>query len=219
MSDYLKELLEKVKKNVDELESPAEQQDSEEKDEFRSSDKKKFTKPGSPTKPVLKSHFTAKSDLFNKPGLVTKPGLQGPPDNESDLGSKSGLITESGSPTKPDWLQLFRNVKLSRQVIQNLIPSLKDSELRLYSYLVEKRYENSRSVTSGLVSYSQKEAMQATGIKSTATIVKSMNSLIKKKLIKWVRKSHRRGEVSQIKVFLPKDGESTFTDSDDQNSE
>jgi hypothetical protein len=82
---------------------------------------------------------------------------------------------------------------------------MKDSELHLYHYLAERTYGNQRTQSDGLVTYSQKEAMKATGIKSTATIVKAMTSLCKKKLVKWVRKARKRGEISQVRVFLPED--------------
>ena len=128
-------------------------------------------------------------------------------------------MPEPGLMPEPFSVQLLRNLTVSRQAINVLIPSMKDSELRLYSYLVERTYGNQRTANDGIVSYSQKETMKATGIKSTATIVKSMNALSKKKLIKWVRKSRKRGESSQIKVFIPNDSHDSFSHSHPLTSE
>ena len=53
--------------------------------------------------------------------------------------------------------------------------------------------------------------MVAAGIKSNRTAVKAMAALKEKKLVKWVRRSRKRGEKSQIVVNLPDD----YTASDD----
>jgi hypothetical protein len=257
MSEFLQDLLKKVKKSADDLDAPLDEPDSKNDGSFVSSRQKKIAKPGLPIKPGLATPSESESGLPSEPGLVgesglsleaglsdepglpIKPGLATPDESEPGSPSKPGLMPESGlsaesgfspkpglpfksglvtpdesepgSPSKPGLMpesasvQLLKTLVDSRHAINTIIPSMKDSELRLYSYLVEQTYGNQRTASDGVVPYSQKEAMRATGIKSTATIVKSMNSLSKKKLIKWVRKSRKRGEASQIRVFLPRD--------------
>jgi hypothetical protein len=191
MSEFLQDLLKKVKKSADELDAPLDEPDSQNDGSAFDSKRKKSAKPGGKTKPGLIT------PVEGEPGLPSEPSLVG----------------------KPFSVHLFRKLTDYRQEINAMIPSMKDSELRLYSYLVERAYGNQKTASDGVIPYSQKEAMKATGIKSTATIVKSMNSLSKRKLIKWVRKSRKRGEASQIRVFIPRDTQESFVHSHPSTSE
>ena len=255
MSQFLQDLLIKVKQGADALESPPAEPDTESGSNFKEGQKqKKETKPGLPNNQYLDPQIEGEPGLvhkpmsFTKPGLIIKPGLltksgllprQGqdikPEDNsvlllDHDPPSKPGLVSESGSFTKPG---LPNNQDLNAEIqgkpglpikpslfsqsdytqhpvtfadfiatLNDVMPIVRGAEMRLYFYLIEQRFGNSRSPSDDIITYSQKSAMQATGIKSTATIVKSMTSLSKKKLVKWVRKSRKLGEVSQIRVFL-----------------
>jgi len=258
MSEFLQDLLKKVKQSADALEVPVVESDSKsDSTPDVVSKQKKRIKPGSPPKPVFErdgegepslantpgslgeSGVAATSGLPPKPGSPTTPGLVTESDSESGLPTEPGSLGESGvaatsglppkpgSPTTPGLvtesdsesglptepgslgesvpLQLLKTFADSRAAINDVIPPMKDSELHLYHYLAERTYGNQRTQSDGLVTYSQKEAMKATGIKSTATIVKAMTSLCKKKLVKWVRKARKRGEISQVRVFLPED--------------
>ena len=231
MSEFLQDLLKKVKQNADALEVPLAESDSErDSTPAASSRQKKIGKPSSPAKSVSgqksqdepsllsepgslpESGITTVSGLPTQPGLPTKPGLV----TESD--GESGLLSEPGSLPESVPLQLLKLFADSRAAINSVIPSMKESELHLYYYLADRSYGNQRTQSEGLITYSQKEAMKGTGIKSTATIVKAMNSLCKKKLVKWVRKARKRGEISQIRVFLPEDVQEFRSRSDASNS-
>jgi len=218
MSEFLQDLLKKVKQSADALEVPVVESDSKSDSTPDVGPKqKKRIKPGSHPKPVSEpenegepssantpgslgeSGVAAASSLLPKPGSLPTPGLVPESDGES------GLLAEPGSLTVSAPLQLLKTFADSRAAINAAIPPMKDSELHLYHYLAERTYGNQRTQSDGVIAYSQKEAMKATGIKSTATIVKAMTSLCKKKLVKWVRKARKRGEISQVRVFLPED--------------
>jgi len=216
MSEFLQNLLKKVKNNADALESPPPEHDLETGAtlDVRSKQKKK-PKPSLHKKPGSRDSGESEPGFPHKPGLLTEPGLGTTPDSPPESGfplepgSRDSGESEPGFPHKPGLLteppafQLLRTLAKSREDLNTLIPHMKDSELRLYQYLAELAYGNPGTPTDHMITYSQKEAMRATSIKSTATVVKAMNSLCKKKLVKWVRKSRKRGEISQIKVFLP----------------
>jgi hypothetical protein len=255
MSQFLQDLLIKVKQGAEALDSPPAEPDNVSGSNFKEDQKqKKETKPGLPNNPYLdppiqgepglvhKPRSLTKPGLILKPGLLTKSGLlpqqgqdtkpqgKSEPLLDRDPPTKPGLVSEPGSFTKPS---LPNNQDLDPELqgkpglpikpglfgqsdhtqhpvtfadfmatLNDVIPIVKGAEMRLYFYLIEQRFGNSRSPSDDIITYSQKSAMQATGIKSTATIVKSMTSLSKKKLVKWVRKSRKLGEVSQIRVFL-----------------
>jgi hypothetical protein len=258
MSEFLQDLLKKVKQSADALEVPPSESDSKSDSIPRAGTKQKRSiKPSSPSKPVSRHESQGEPSLLNtpgslgesdvaavsslppKPGSLTTPGLVTESASESGLlaepgslgesdvaavsslppklgslttpglvtesASESGLLAEPGSLGESVPLQLLKLFTDSRAAINDVIPPMKDSELHLYYYLADRTYGNQRTQSEGLITYSQKEAMKATGIKSTATIVKAMTSLCKKKMVKWVRKARKRGEISQIRVFLPED--------------
>ncbi|MGO9121478.1 MAG: hypothetical protein ACLQPD_28200 [Desulfomonilaceae bacterium] len=227
MSEFLQNLLKKVKDNADALEAPPAEPGLASGTTFdvRSKQRKK-PKPGLRKKPGSGGSSEDEPSLPLKPGVVPVPGLVSGPSlaPASDLPAEPGsggssedepsLPLKPGLPAEPLPFQLLRTFTHSKAAITNLIPDMKDSELRLYHYLAELTYGNPRHLTDHVITYSQKQAMKAASIKSTATIVKSMNSLCKKKLVKWIRKARKRGEVSQIKVFLPGDFQEPRTSSD-----
>jgi hypothetical protein len=272
MSEFLQDLLKKVKQSADALEVPVVESDSKSDSTPDVGPKqKKRIKPSSHPKPVSEhenegepssantpgslgeSGVADVSGLPPKPGSLTTPGLATKSDSESGLPAEpgslgeSGVVAVSGLPPKPGLLstpglvpesdgesgfltepgslavsaplQLLKTFADSRAAINAAIPPMKDSELHLYHYLAERTYGNQRTQSDGVITYSQKEAMKATGIKSTATIVKAMTSLCKKKLVKWVRKARKRGEISQVRVFLPEDVQEFRVRSDASTSE
>jgi hypothetical protein len=163
--------------------------------------------PPQHTKPGL----LAKSGLPREPGLVDEsavggePGLPDESVPEPPQHTKPGLLAKSGLVAEPHHLQLLRLLSASRSQIDILIPDLKPSELRLYHYLVESTFGNPDAYPDHVTEYSQREAMRESGIKSTATAVKAMSVLVKKRLVKWVKRSRKRGQKSLVKVFLPDD--------------
>ena len=215
MSEFLQNLLKKVKENADALEAPLTESDSKSGTPDVGPKHKKKIKPGSSIKlvPEHKVHgephlahtpgSLSESGLVAAPGSPLKPGSPTTPGLAIESDSESGLPTTPGSLSESGPLQLLQTFADSRAAINAVIPPMKDSELHLYHYLAERTYGNQRTQSDRLITYSQKEAMKATGIKSTATIVKAMTSLCKKKLVKWVRKARKRGEISQVRVFLP----------------
>ena len=216
MSEFLRDLLNKAKESADGLESPPEKvedqvltQESEEsgpdiltepglvdKPDLRADGK---GEPGSHTKPSLPDE----SDSRTKPGLPDEPGLSTKSVRKSRSKTKPGLHTKPGLPGEPQHLQALRSFATSQHDLHALIPNMKPSELRLYHYLIEQTYGNPDSSGDHVAEYSQRQAMQASGIKSTATIVKAMSVLVKRRLVKWVRRSRKRGQSSLVKVFLP----------------
>ena len=188
-------------------------------------------KPGVPPEPGLVPESAGESGLLTKPGslgesgvadvsgLPPKPRVRLEPGLVPESAGESGLLTKPGSLAVSAPLQLLKTFADSRAAINAAIPPMKDSELHLYHYLAERTYGNLRTQSDGVITYSQKEAMKATGIKSTTTIVKAMTSLCKKKLVKWVRKARKSGEISQVRVFLPEDVQEFRVRSDASTSE
>ena len=156
-------------------------------------------KPGSPSKPGSP----------NKSGVSTGSGLVGKPDSSIKPPQTEHPHPKPGSPSKPGLtdeslpVQALRTFVTSQHALHDLLPDLKDSELRIYYYLVEQTHGNPDSSDDRVTEYSQRQAMKASGIKSTATIVKAMSVLVKRRLVKWVRRSRKRGQMSLVKVFLP----------------
>jgi len=144
------------------------------------------SEPFSSVESPIPEHLTKKN--ITKPGLPIKPGL----------------VPEPGLMSTSDHTQLLGMFLDSKgtNALSNPIKTL--SELLLYHYFLGLACGIQPNLSEDkIIPYSQKEAMKATGIKSTATMVKAMDCLSKNKLITWVRKSRKRGEKSQIKVYLP----------------
>ena len=203
MSQFLQDLLIKVKQGADALESPPAEPDTESGSNFKEGQKqKKETKPGLPNNQYLDPQIEVEPGLVHKPMSFTKPGLPNNQDLNAEIQGKPGLPIKPSLFSQSDYTQHPVTFADFMATLNDVMPIVRGAEMRLYFYLIEQRFGNSRSPSDDIITYSQKSAMQATGIKSTATIVKSMTSLSKKKLVKWVRKSRKLGEVSQIRVFL-----------------
>ena len=80
--------------------------------------------------------------------------------------------------------------------INERLPHMTPSELRLYVYLVNNSDD-------GIIPYNQRDVMKSVGLGSHTTVVKALSSLQKKNLIKWISKSNKKSEQSKLKVFLP----------------
>ena len=75
MSEFLQDLLKKVKKSADELDAPFDEPDSENDGSAFGSKRKKSAKPGLPTKPGLLTPVEGEPGLPSEPGLVGESGL------------------------------------------------------------------------------------------------------------------------------------------------
>jgi hypothetical protein len=161
--------------------------------------------PDATTKPdlVTKSDSSTRPGSATKPGLLAELGLVAEPNSMPVATTKPGLSNKPGSPSESEHVQALRIFTTSQRYLRSVMPDFKDSELRLYHYLVEQTFGNPDSPSDHVIEYSQRRAMQASNIKSTATIVKAMSVLVKNRLVKWVRRSRKRGQSSLIKVFLP----------------
>ena len=80
--------------------------------------------------------------------------------------------------------------------INERLPHMTPSELRLYVYLVTNSAD-------GIIPYNQRDVMKSVGLGSHTTVVKALSSLQKKNLIKWISKSNKKSEQSKLKVILP----------------
>jgi hypothetical protein len=80
-------------------------------------------------------------------------------------------------------------------------PRMLDGETRVYLFLLQESYGKYPSVRQ--IEYHQRHLMQAIGMTSPATLSRSMKSLQKRRLVKWIRKARAKGERSAIEVCLP----------------
>lgn len=133
--------------------------------------------------------------------LKKKANRPGPP-IVSDTSSGPDTIGVSDTPTVSDTSlhQTSNSILTTYATLQSQInerlPHMTPSELRLYLYLVTNSAD-------GIFPYNQRDVMKSVGLGSHTTVVKALSSLQKKNLIKWISKSNKKSEQSKLKVILP----------------
>ena len=114
----------------------------------------------------------------------------------------SGIESVSDTPTVSDvnLHQKSNSILTTYATLQSQInerlPHMTPSELRLYVYLVNNSDD-------GIIFYNQRVVMKSVGLGSHTTVVKALSSLQTKNLVKWISKSNKKSEQSKLKVFLP----------------
>lgn len=120
----------------------------------------------------------------------------------SDTSSEPDTVSVSDTPAVSDVSlhQTSNSILTTYATLQSQInerlPHMTPSELRLYVYLVTNSAD-------GIIPYNQRDVMKSVGLGSHTTVVKALSSLQKKNLIKWISKSNKKSEQSKLKVILP----------------
>lgn len=178
MSEFLKDLLKKVKQNADSMEPPVTEGVPDDDVILEAPPPpQKRTKPGLATKPPKATVTSA------KPGLVetTKPSI-------ADI------------PSSPEAYIKGSSMKFELAIF-DLMTSLTDGELRFYLAFIKRTYGQKPPINTCFITSRQLGA--ESGVTSPNSHVKILQSLEHKHLIKRLSKATGKGQASSFRVFLP----------------
>jgi hypothetical protein len=156
--------------------------------------KKKGTGQGTATDPNSGSDITAISDIPRQSDTRKRSDTS----RISDLAVESDI--DRGSVVASH-LTVIENYTKLHNSVWSILTELKEAELRIYLYLLEKTH--GRTPERNFLEYRQRDVMADLQTKAHSTVSLGLKRLERRGLVQWLRKSGGKGERSILVVRLP----------------